>query len=102
LGHIAVENLAPFVLDNKEAIQHAEGHGRHGKEIHSGEDFTVILQKSQPLPLGVPAATNAAQIAGYSPLRDDEAKLLQFGMDLGSAPIGIFAPAARSSPAVPA
>ena len=33
----------------------------------------------------VPAATNAPQTAGYSPLRDDQAKLLQFGMDLGSA-----------------
>ena len=41
-----MQNLAPCVLDNKEAIQHAEAYGRHGKEIHSGEDFTVILQKA--------------------------------------------------------
>jgi hypothetical protein len=61
-----------------------------GKEIHSSEDFAVILQKSQPLPLGVPAATDAAQIPGHGSLRDGKTELLQFPMDLGTAPIGIF------------
>jgi hypothetical protein len=78
------------MLDNKEAIQHAEGHGRHSKEIHSSEDFTVILQESQPLALRVPAATDAAQIPSHSSFRDGETEVLQFPMDLGSTPIGIF------------
>ena len=60
--HIAVQNLAPFMLDDKEAIQHPEVRGRHGKEIHGGDDLAMILQKSQPLPLRVLPVKDAAQI----------------------------------------
>jgi hypothetical protein len=85
-----VQNLALFVLDDKEAIQHAESHRGHGKEIHSGDDLTVIPQKGRPLPRGVPASTDASQIPSYASLRDGKAELLQFPMDFGRAPIGIF------------
>jgi hypothetical protein len=53
LRHIAVQNLASFMLDDKEAIQHPQRYGRNGKEIHGGEDLAVILQKRRPLPLRV-------------------------------------------------
>jgi hypothetical protein len=50
----------------------------------------LILQKRRPLPLRVATASDAAQIPGHTPLRDSEAELLQFGMDFGSAPVGIL------------
>jgi hypothetical protein len=45
LRDIAVQNLAPFMLDDKEAIQHSERHGGHGEEIQRGDHLAVILQK---------------------------------------------------------
>jgi hypothetical protein len=83
-------NLAPFVVDDKEAIQHAEGHGRHAKEIHGSDDLAMILQKGQPFPLRVPAVQDAAQIPGHASLGNGKTELLQFPMDFGSAPIRIF------------
>jgi hypothetical protein len=50
----------------------------------------MILQKGQPSPLRVPAAQDAVQIPGHASLGNDKTELLQFPMDLRSAPIGIF------------
>jgi hypothetical protein len=72
LGHVAVRNLAAFVLDDKKAIQHTERHRRHRKEISAA------------------ITSHAMQISGHGPLRNPKAKLLQFRMNLGSAPVGIF------------
>jgi hypothetical protein len=58
------------MLDDKEAIQHAEGHSRHGKEIHSGDDLAMILQKGPPLLRRVSAPDDAARIPGHSSLRE--------------------------------
>src|SRR5262249_16878372 len=88
--HIAVQNLAPFMLDDEEAIQHPEGHSGHGKEIHGGDNLAMILKKGQPLPLRVPAVQDTAQIPGHGSLRNGKTELLQFPMDLGSAPNRIF------------
>jgi hypothetical protein len=50
----------------------------------------MILQEGQPLPLRVSAPTDAAQIPRHGSLGNAKAKLLQFPMDFGSAPIRIF------------
>jgi hypothetical protein len=88
--NVAVQNFAASVLDDKETIQHSERHRRHSKEIERGDHLAVILQKSQPLLLGVTAAYDAPQISGYGSFRDGKAKLLQFRVNFGSAPIGIL------------
>jgi hypothetical protein len=88
--HVAVENLAPFMLDDKETVQHAERHGGHGEEIAAGEHLAVILQKGRPLLRGIATAHDASQITGDGPLGDGETELLQLGMDLGRASIGIL------------
>jgi hypothetical protein len=41
--HVPVENLAAFVLDDKEAVQLSERHGRHRKEIECRDHLTMIL-----------------------------------------------------------
>jgi len=45
LRDIAVQNLAPFMLDYQEAVQHAECDGGHGEEIAGGENLAMIPQK---------------------------------------------------------
>ena len=90
LRYIAVENLAPFMLDDKEAIQYAERHGRHCEEVHCDDHLAMVLQEGQPFLIGVSATNNPAQISGYAPLGDAKAELLQFRVDFGNAPIGIL------------
>ena len=60
------------------------------KKSQNGQDLTVILQKGQPLLIGIAAAHDAPQITGDGPLRHRETELLQFGMDLGGAPSRIL------------
>jgi hypothetical protein len=90
LGDIAVQNLASFMFDDKEAVQHAERHGGRGEEIAGGENLAMILQKGQPLLIRIAAVHDTPEIAGDGPLGDGETELLQFGVDLGRTPIGIL------------
>jgi hypothetical protein len=54
--HVAVQNLAAFVLDDKEAVQHSERHRRYGEEIECRDPLTMILQKREPVLLAVTTA----------------------------------------------
>ena len=75
---------------DEEAIQHSECHCRHGEEIEGSDYLTMILEKGEPLLLGVTTANNATQISGHGPFGDRKAKLLQFRVDFGSAPVSIL------------
>ena len=59
-GHVAVQNLPPVVSDDKEAVQDTEGQCRHGEEIHGGDCFAMVPEKSQPAPrfIGALAASH--------------------------------------------
>jgi len=48
LGDAAAQNSAPIMRDHEEAVQHAKGQRRHGKEIHRSNGFAVIAQKRRP------------------------------------------------------
>ena len=67
--HVAVQNLAPFVLDDKEAVQHSERHRRYGEEIECGDYLTVILEKGKPLPTGVTAPNHATRYLATARLK---------------------------------
>ena len=84
-----MQNLASLVLDDKEAIEHSERHRRHGEEIESSDYLAVILQKDEPLLAGIPAPNHTTQISGHGSFHQGKAQLLQFGVNLGSAPVGI-------------
>ena len=43
--YVAVQNLAPLVLDDKETIQHSARRRRHGEEIEGGDSLVVIREK---------------------------------------------------------
>jgi hypothetical protein len=46
--HIAVKGTSPVMRDDKEIVEYAKGHRRHGEEIHRGYGFPMIAQKSDP------------------------------------------------------
>src|SRR5215471_10295315 len=85
-----MENLASLVLDNKKAIQRSECHRRHGEEIEGSHYLPVIREKGEPLLTGIPTPNYTTQISGHRALREGKAQLLQFRVNLGSAPVGIF------------
>ena len=50
LGHVEMEDLAPVVIDHKEAIQNAERLCGYGEEVHRRDGSTMIAKKDQPPP----------------------------------------------------
>jgi hypothetical protein len=50
----------------------------------------MILEKGEPLLTGIPAPNRATQITGHGSFREGKAQLLQFRVNLGSAPIRIL------------
>ena len=78
------------MLDHKQTIQQPESDHRYGEEIKRYDDFAMILEKGQPTSLGIATPLESPQIASHRSLRDLESQPLQFAVDLGSAPTGIF------------
>jgi len=48
LCNIEMKDLAPPVLDDKEAIQDSKCGGWHGEEVHCCDDLAVIAQEGSP------------------------------------------------------
>jgi hypothetical protein len=47
-GDVEVENAAPIVGNDKEAIEHTEGDRGRREEVHGGDGFAVIAQEGEP------------------------------------------------------
>ena len=78
------------MLDNEEAVEQSKIERRNSEEVESDNRFSVILQKCQPLFPRIAATSDASQIPSDRAFGNDEAKLLQFAMDFGRAPICIL------------
>jgi len=74
-GNVEVQDAAPSVLDDEEAVEQAERQRRHGEEVDGGGHLAMILEKGQPLPAWIATAANPSHISGDSPFRDFEAEL---------------------------
>src|SRR5215472_12673377 len=51
-SHIEVQNLAPPVLDDEEAVEQLERYRRYSEEIERDDHLAVILEKGKPAPPG--------------------------------------------------
>jgi len=45
---IEMQDSPPTVLDNKEAIEHAESYGWYGEEVECGDYLAVVVEERQP------------------------------------------------------
>src|SRR5215470_17168283 len=45
---VEMENAAPMMLDDEEAVQHSEAQRGHGKEVEGSDHLTVVLEECQP------------------------------------------------------
>src|SRR5664280_1313710 len=52
-SHVAVQDSTPVVADDEEAVQNAEGQGRHSEEVHRCNGLAMVPQESQPAPHGI-------------------------------------------------
>ena len=68
----------------------SECHRRHGEEIEGRDYPAVILEKGEPPLAGITAPNHMTQISGHRSFREGKAQLLQFRVNLGSAPLGIL------------
>lgn len=88
--HIEMKDAPPVMSNDEETVENAEGECRHGEEIHGGDRFAVIIQKSSPsfrrlrIPWCLPHPTQ------NSSLRYFPAEHLQFAMDSRSSPASVF------------
>jgi len=73
-SYVAVQDFPPVVLDDKEAIEHLEGHGRYGKEVESHDGFPVVVEKCPPPLSRIATAPHPPQITSHGPFGDLESQ----------------------------
>ena len=94
-GHIDVQNLTPVVTDDKETIQDTERQCGHGEEIHCGDRFAMVAEKSQPAPGSIGITGRPLQPARNRSFRDFETQLEQFPVNAGRSPSWVLSDHAK-------
>ena len=90
LCHITVQDTAPVMLDDEEAVEDSEGKRRYSKEIHCGNRFTMIIEECHPLLRGFGISRSLSHPAQDRPFRNIEAKHLQLAMNPRRTPRSVF------------
>jgi hypothetical protein len=81
------EEVHPSVMgDDKEAIENTEGERWHSKEVHRCDDFTVILQERLPSLCWLRISGRSSNPSQDGPLRDIEAEYLELAVNPRRAP----------------
>ena len=96
-GHVAVENSPPIMRNDEEAVQHAESQRRNGEEIHCGDGFTMILEKSCPALCWLRISRRFPHPTQHRSLGNIEAKHFQFTMNAWCCLSPKFDPDARNN-----
>src|SRR5215831_1931598 len=96
-GGVEMENVAPMMLDDEEAVQHTEAQRGHGEEVEGSDHLMVVLEECQPeLNLRfVGLALQPLQIARHGGFRNLKSDLQQFPVDARHAAgwiLGLHAP----------
>jgi hypothetical protein len=81
-----MEDSPPVMRNDEEAVQHAKRQSRHGEEVHRGDGFPMIAQRSCPSFCRLRISWRFAHPAQYSSFRDIEAKHLQFTVSARRTP----------------
>jgi len=88
--HLTLKNTPPVMRDDEKAVEHSEGQRWHCKEIHCGDGFPMIAQKSRPSLGRLRTPRRSPHPAQYGSFRKIEAKHFQFAVDARCAPRGIL------------
>jgi len=79
--YVEVQDAPAIMANNEEAVEKTEGDRRNGEEIHGGDGFTMIAEKSQPPPTRFWVSGRSLHPAGDASLRYIEAEHQKFAVD---------------------
>ena len=88
-GHIAVQDAPPVMRNDEEAVQNAEGERGHREEVHCGNRFAMVVQKSRPSLCRLRIARCFSHPAQHGSLRNIEAKHPHLTVNARRAPGGV-------------
>jgi len=88
--HVEMQDTPPVMRNNEEAVEDAEGEGRHGEEIHGRNRFTVVGQECRPPLCGFGNSRSLPHPVQHCSFRDPEAEHLQFAINPRRAPGGVL------------
>jgi hypothetical protein len=66
---VEVQDAPAIMANNEEAVEKTEGDRRNGEEIHGGDGFAMIAEKSQPPPARFWISGRSLHPAGDASLR---------------------------------
>ena len=85
-GHAEVDDLPSSVADHKPDVQQVEPNGGDDDEVHRGDAVLVIAKKRLPPLAPVVVRVSLWKISRDGGEADPKAELLEFRLDLSSAP----------------
>ncbi|MGD0734483.1 MAG: hypothetical protein ABR976_05020 [Terracidiphilus sp.] len=85
-GHIAVEYPPPVMRNDEEAVENAKRERRQGEEIHRGDSVSMIAQPGCPSFRRLRALWRFPHPTQNGPLRNIEAKYIQFAVNARRTP----------------
>ena len=88
--NIEMQNAATVVPNNEEAVKHSKRQRRYREEIHRGDYFAMIVEKSFPALCRCGISRCSPHPSQNSPLGNNEAQLEEFTMNPRSAPGGVL------------
>jgi hypothetical protein len=81
-----MKDAPPVMRNDEEAVENAKGQRRNCEEIHRGDSFTMIAQKSRPSFSRLRTSRCFPHPAQDGSLRNIETQHLQFTVDARCAP----------------
>jgi len=88
--NVEIHDTPPIVADDEEAIEHTEGYGRNGKEVHRRDGFPVISKKGKPAFCWLRVSRRSFHPAGNRSFRDIETEHEKFAVNTWGAPGGVL------------
>lgn len=87
---VAVQNTSAIMADDEEAVEHGEGDRGNREEVHRGDGFPMVTQKSEPTLGRVWISGGSFHPAGNGSFGNVKTEHEKFSVDAGSSPAGIL------------
>jgi len=87
---VAVQNTSAIMADDEEAVQHGEDDRGNREEIHRGDGFPMVTQKSEPTLGWAWISGGLFHPAGNRSFGNIETEHEKFSVDAGSSPAGVL------------
>ena len=82
---VAVQNTSAIMADDEEAVQHGEDDRGNREEIHRGDGFPMVTQKSEPTLGWVWIPGGSFHPAGNGSFRNIKTEHKKFSMDASTS-----------------